>query len=111
MVKKKLVISLVIFSILMVLTSIIKTQTRLIEKNIFNYEKKIANLNNNIHESQVDFYYLTSPDYITKKIQNYSDQEYQSINYSKIYFSLNQFIEEQKKTTKSYKNEKKIQKK
>ena len=111
MVKKELIISLIIFSILMVITSMIKTQTRLIEKNIFNYQKKIANLDSNIHESQVDFYYLTSPDYITKKIQNYSDQEYQSINYSKIYFSLDQFIYEQKKTSQTFKNEKKIQKK
>ena len=110
MTKKKLFISIAIFSFLMILTSIIKTQTRIMEKNISSYEKKISNLRNNLYESQLDFYYLSSPSSISEKINNYSNDDYETIEYSNIYFSLDQFLIEKKKTTKNYthrKNEKK----
>ena len=32
------------------------------------YEKKISNLKNKLYESQLDFYYLTSPKILQKKI-------------------------------------------
>ena len=35
--------------------------------------------------------------YISKKIKEFSDEEYTSIEYSKIYFSLEQFLEERNK--------------
>ena len=111
MFNKKLIISLVMFSFFMVFTSIIKTKTRLIEKNINLNERQISILESEIYESQLDFYYLTSPDYLNKKIIEYSDDEYLSIQYSEIYFSLNQFLEEKKNTVKHVENEKKIQKK
>ena len=111
MFSKKLIISLVIFSFFMIFTSIIKTKTRLIEKNINLNERQISILESEIYESQLDFYYLTSPDYLNKKIIEYSDDEYLSIQYSEIYFSLNQFLEEKKNTVKHVENEKKIQKK
>ena len=111
MFNKKLIISLVMFSFFMVFTSIIKTKTRLIEKNINLNERQISILESEIYESQLDFYYLTSPDYLNKKIIEYSDDEYLSIKYSEIYFSLNQFLEEKKNTVKHVENEKKIQKK
>ena len=38
MIKSKFVTSIIVFSILMVITSIIKTQTRLVEKNINSYK-------------------------------------------------------------------------
>ena len=40
MLKKKIIISVIIFSFLMIITSIIKTQTRIIEKNILSSKKK-----------------------------------------------------------------------
>ena len=111
MYNKKIFISLIIFSILLFTTSIIKTQTRLIEKNIKFYEKKISNLENNLYEIQLDYYYLSSPDNISKKILEYGNGEYSSIKYSEIYFSLDQFINQQKKTSKSFNYEKKNKKK
>ncbi|OUX54333.1 MAG: hypothetical protein CBE47_01095 [Pelagibacteraceae bacterium TMED287] len=111
MFNKKLFVSLAIFSIFMVFTSIIKTQTRLIEKNINSNKRSISLLENEIYESQLDFYYLTSPDYLEKKIIEYSNDEYLSIKFSEIYFTLNQFLEEKKSTVKFIKNEKKVQKK
>jgi len=111
MFNKKLFISLIIFSVLMIFTSIIKTQTRIIEKNIFTYKKKINNLTNDLYELELDYYYLSSPQAISKKIIEFSNEEYSSIKYSKIYFSIEQFLKEKNKTTKFNSNEKKIQKK
>ena len=48
MFKKKVFISMTIFSILMFLTALIKTQTRIIEKNIYSHQIKISELNNNM---------------------------------------------------------------
>ena len=102
MTKKKLFISIAIFSFLMILTSIIKTQTRITEKNILSYEKKISNLKNSFYESQLDFYYLSSPSSISEKINTYSNDDYETIDYSRIYFSLDQFLSDQRKTTKNF---------
>ena len=55
MFNKKLFISLIIFSILMTFTSIIKNKTRIIEKNILMNEKKIAKLQNNLYEAELDY--------------------------------------------------------
>jgi len=111
MFNKKIFVSLIVFSILMIFTSIIKTKTRIIEKNVLTYEKKIANLQNHLYEAELDYYYLSSPKIISENIIEYSDEEYFSVDYSKIYFSLDQFLNEQKKSTKSFINEKEIKKK
>ena len=111
MLNKKLFISLIIFSILMTFTSIIKTKTRIIEKKIISYEKKIANLQNDLYEAELDYYYLSSPKILSKNIIEHTDEDYFNVEYSRIYFSLNQFLDEQRKTTKSFNNDKKIKKK
>jgi len=110
MLNKKLFFSLIIFSILMTFTSMIKNKTRIIEKNILMYEKKIAILENNLYEVELDYHYLSSPKIISKNIIEFSDEEYSSVDYSKIYFSLEQFLKEKQKTTQSFVNEKKIKK-
>ena len=106
MFNNKILISLVIFSIFMIITSIVKTQTRIIEKKIFTHEKKINAIKNNIYEAQLDFYYLTSPDYISKKIHDFSEHEYFSIKYSQIYFNLEHFLKNNLKTVKKVNYEK-----
>ena len=81
-------------------TSVIKNKTRVIEKNIQSYEKKISNLSNELYESQLDFYYLTSPKKIQEKLSFLTNDRYQYMNISKIYLDLNNFILDQKKITK-----------
>lgn len=110
MINKKLLLSFIAFSILMVFTSAIKTQTRILEKNISIFENKITILKNDIHESQLDYYYLSSPEYISEKIKKYSNQEYLTIDFSRIYFGIDQFLDEKAKTTKNFKDEKKLKK-
>ncbi len=107
MLNRKLFFSLIIFSILITFTSVIKNKTRLIEKNIYNYEKKVSNLQNNLYEAELDYYYLSSPEILSRNILEYSDTEYSSIEYSRIYFSLKQFLSEKEKTTKAFIYEKK----
>ena len=88
------------FSFLLFCTSIIKNKTRVIEKNIISYEKKIFILKSELYESQLDFYYLTSPKILEKKISFLTNDQYQYMNISKIYLDYNHFISEQKKITK-----------
>tara|TARA_B100002051_G_C16706089_1_gene623872 strand:- start:1341 stop:1598 length:258 start_codon:yes stop_codon:yes gene_type:complete len=81
-------------------TSIIKNKTRVIEKNIKSYEKKISYLEKELYESQLDFYYLTSPKILQEKISFLTNEEYNFMNISKIYLNINNFFEDQKKISK-----------
>ena len=96
----KLIISIIIFSSLLFCTSIIKNKTRVIEKNIISYEKKISNLKKELYESQLDFYYLTSPKKLQEKISFLTNDQYQYMSISKIYLNYDNFILEQKKISK-----------
>lgn len=110
MIKTKLVISLIIFTLLMISTSVIKNKTHVIEKNITRYQENISVLKKSLHESQLDYFYLTSPSYISEKIKEYSDATYIPMNYSKIYFSYEDFVKEMHKSaeiTHEKKNNKK----
>ncbi len=111
MFRNKIFISITIFSILMFLTALIKTQTRIIEKNINFKQVKISQIKNNLYEAQLEYFYLSSPENLSNKILEYSDDEYKSINFSKIYFSIEDFKNEQRKKAKKVLNDKKIQKK
>tara|TARA_Y100000590_G_scaffold290281_1_gene326731 strand:- start:187 stop:519 length:333 start_codon:yes stop_codon:yes gene_type:complete len=110
MLNKKIFLSVIIFSVMMLLTSVIKTQSRLLEKKIYSLQKSIANTKNEIHEAQLDYFYLSSPEFISKKIKEFSDKDYSSIEYSRIYFSLEQFLDEKNKISEMN-HEEKIQKK
>lgn len=96
----KLIISIAVFSFLLFYTSIIKNKTRVIEKNIISYEKKISNLKKELYESQLDFYYLTSPKKLQEKISFLTNDQYQYMSISKIYLNYDNFILEQKKISK-----------
>ncbi len=82
------------------LTSIVKNKTRVIEKNIEQYNNKISKIERNLYESQLDFYYLTSPNLLKKKLEFLSDEKYIHMEFSKIYLSLDTFLKNQKKLTK-----------
>ena len=91
MINKKFLITILIFSILFFITSIIKNETRKIEKNIYQLNKKISQKEKNLNESQLDFYYLTSPSMIEKKIENLDIEQYLPMEYSKIFLSILNF--------------------
>ena len=68
MFQTKYIISLSLLVSFLVITSTIKNKTRVIEKQISNLDTKILLKKKNINEAQLDFYYLTSPAEIEKKL-------------------------------------------
>ena len=110
--KINLIASIFIFSILLVITSAIKNKTRIIEKNISKIDRKIAVIEKDLHETQLDYFYVSSPGYLSKKIKQLDFIEYMPMNFSRIYFSYKDFTNSQKKiTTLKVDNEKKTKKK
>ena len=91
MFKTKLFISITVFVIFLAITSVIKNKTRILEKKITNLNTKIFNKKRNINEAQLDFYYLTSPAEIEKKIKFIEFENYQPIKYSNIFFDISEF--------------------
>ena len=112
MFKLKISISILIFSLLLIVTSIVKNQTRKIEKEISVYKKVILHKEKDINETQLDFFYLTSPMMIEEKILLLSDKDYFPMEYSRIFSNISNFLNiENKYVIKNNQNENKIQKK
>lgn len=92
MFKTKYIISLSLLASFLVITSTIKNKTRVIEKQISNLDSKILLKKKNINEAQLDFYYLTSPAEIEKKLNIIGFHNYQTIKHSKIFLDISEFI-------------------
>ena len=97
MFKLKIIIPTIIFLILLIITSTIKNQTRIIEKKLYKLNNKIILKEKDINESELDFYFLTSPAEIEKKIKILNLNNYLPIENSKIFLSLSNFTDIQKK--------------
>ena len=111
MFKIKIFISIVTFSLLLIITSIIKNQTRELEKKINNLNKIIFLKEIDLNETQLDYTYLTSPLIIENKIKRLDVIEYIPMEYSKIFISMNSFLNLQNKlVNKTNQNEKKKKK-
>ena len=97
--KIKIILSIFIFSTLLIFTSIVKTQTRIIEKKIYKVEKKIELLKKDFHETQLDFFYITSPENLNDKVKILRIDDYSPMDFSRIYLDQIDFINTQKKIT------------
>ena len=97
MFKIKIFVSIIIFSILLIVTSIIKNQTRETEKKILNLSKIIKIKEKDLNESQLDFSYLSSPMIIHDKIKLIDNEKYVTMEYSKIFLSMSNFLDLQNK--------------
>ena len=112
MFRTKFMISISIFVILLLATSVIKNKTRVIEKQISNLNKIILVKEKNVNEAELDFYYLTSPEELEKKLNLIGFNNYQPIKYSNIYFNISDLTEIKNKFSNLNNfNGKKIQKK
>ena len=67
MFKTKFIISTIIFVTFLIVTSAVKNETRILEKKITNLTNDILIKKKDISETQLDFYYLSSPKEIEKK--------------------------------------------
>ena len=111
MFRLRIIILTIIFLFLLITTSIIENQTRIIEKNLYKLNKAIILKEKDVNESQLDFYFLTSPAEIEKKIIMLGQINYSPIKNSKIFISLSNFTSIQKKiSTFNNLNEKKTKK-
>ena len=107
----KYILSLTIIVLFLILTSFIKNETRILEKKKYNLITKLKLLQKDINETQLDFYYLTSPLEIEKKLNTIGFENYEPIKYSNIYFNISDFTKIQNKITNiNGLNEKKFQK-
>ena len=93
MFKAKIIISSSIFLILLITTSIIKNQTRVIEKKLYKLDNKISLKEKDVNEAQLDFYFLTSPSQIEKKIKVLGYDNYLPIKKSNIFLSFSSFTD------------------
>ena len=110
--KIELIVSLCIFSILLGITSFIKNQTRIIEKNIYKIDRKIAVIKKDLHETELDYSYLSSPNNLSERIKDLAFIEYTPMDFSRIYLNYRDFTGSQRKITiLKINNEKKTQKK
>ena len=110
MIRLKLFITISIFSLLLIFTSVIKNQTRIIEKDIIKIDRKILALEKDLHETELDYFYLSSPNNLSKRTKNLALVEYVPMDFSKIYLSLKDFTESKNRTTLRIKNETKKEK-
>ena len=110
--KFKIFFSIIFFSLLLIGTSVIKNETRELEKKINVLTKAHAHKERNFNEVQLDYYYLTSPSMIEKKIEHLGIKKYIHMEYSKIFLSIESFINIQNKhVMQKTLDEKKVQKK
>ncbi len=97
MFKFKIFISVVIFAFLLFGTSVIKNQTRILEKKINYLGKEILKKEKDLNETQLDFFYLTSPLIIEKKLDNLNEDKYVPMKHSKIFLNITSFLDLEKK--------------
>ena len=111
MYKFKILYSSIIFTILLIVTSTIKNETREIEKKIYYLNKDINKKEKDINETQLDFFYLSSPKKLEEKLEHVDKNLYLPMQYSKIFLSISDFLNLQNKfVIQESSNEKKIQK-
>ncbi len=92
MFRAKLIISITVFVTFLIITSIVKNKTRIIEKQISKTNKVILLKKKDINEAQLDFYYLTTPSVIEKKLNIIGFDKYQPIKYSNIFLDFSDFF-------------------
>tara|TARA_B100000900_G_scaffold247545_1_gene210589 strand:+ start:197 stop:529 length:333 start_codon:yes stop_codon:yes gene_type:complete len=109
MFRSKIIICITIFTTFLVFTSAIKNRTRIIEKQISHLNNKILFKKKDFNEAQLEFYYLSSPAEIEKKLSLIGFSNYQPIKYSNIFFKISDFDNIQNKFSNLKNlNEKKI---
>ena len=91
MLKTKFIISSIIFIVFLITTSAVKNETRILEKKITNLSNDILLKRKDFNETQLDFYYLSSPKEVEKKLNIIGFNDYSPILNSKIFLSISDF--------------------
>ena len=104
--KRKKLIICSIYTLFFIAIPLIKNETRLIEKKIQTHKSQLFFLDKNLLEANLEFQYLASPEVLTNKVIENIDIKYGNLKRSQIYLNFEDFISEQKKTTKVLLDEK-----
>jgi len=108
----KLISLFLVFSTLLGVTSLVKNKTRVIEKKIYKADRRIAIIEKDLHETELDYFYLSSPKNLSTKIDDFSSIKYIPMDFSRIYLNYINFANPRKKISiLKTQNEKKTQKK
>ena len=99
MIKIKFLFTTFVFSLLLTITSIIKNQTRIIEKNIYKIDRKILVLKKDLSETELDYFYLSSPNNLSNRTKDLALIDYVPMDFSRIYLNYNDFLDSKKKIT------------
>ena len=99
MIKIKFLFTIFVFSFLLTITSIIKNQTRIIEKNIYKIDRKILVLKKDLSETELDYFYLSSPNNLSNRTKDLALIDYVPMDFSRIYLNYNDFLDSKKKIT------------
>ena len=99
MIKIKFLFTIFVFSFLLTITSIIKNQTRIIEKNIYKIDRKILVLKKDLSETELDYFYLSSPNNLSNRTKDLALIDYAPMDFSRIYLNYNDFLDSKKKIT------------
>ena len=91
MLRAKFIISSIIFITFLIITSAVKNETRILEKKITNLSNDILLKKKDINETQLDFYYLSSPKEVEKKLDIIGFNDYSPISNSKIFLNISDF--------------------
>ena len=83
MLRTKFIISSIIFITFLIITSAVKNKTRILEKKITNLSNDILLKRKDFNETQLDFYYLSSPKEVEKKLNIIGFNDYSPISNSK----------------------------
>ena len=97
MVRSKIIIPIIIFLFLLIIISIIKNETRIIEKKLSKLKQQIILKEKDFNESELDFYFLSSPAEVERKIKILSNINYNPIKNSNIFLNLSNFRDSKKK--------------
>ena len=104
MIKIKFLFTIFFFVFLLTITSIIKNQTRIIEKNIYKIDRKILVLKKDLSETELDYFYLSSPNNLSNRTKDLALIDYVPMDFSRIYLNYNDFLDS-KKTITNLKND------
>ena len=91
MLRTKFIISSIIFITFLIITSAVKNEPRILEKKITNLSNDILLKRKDINETQLDFYYLSSPKEVEKKLNIIGFNDYSPISNSKIFLNISDF--------------------
>ena len=99
MIKIKFLFTIFVFSFLLTITSIIKNQTRIIEKNIYKIDRKILVLKKDLSETELDYFYLSSPNNLSNRTKDLALIDYVPMDFSRIDLNYNDFLDSKKTIT------------